>query len=77
MVNSIIQKTNARLTEAKIFKVSFKLYFFIQCYFDYACSFLYPGLTHFVCKKLQITQREVIRFVLNLDPRSYCGPDEF
>ena len=49
----------------------------IQCLFDYACSFWYPGLTQFLCKKLQITQNKVIRFVLNLDPRSHLDPDVF
>ena len=49
----------------------------IQCHFAYECSFWYPGLTQFLCKKLQITQNKVIRFVLNLDPRSHLGPDDF
>ena len=39
--------------------------------------FWYPGLTHFLCKTLQITQIKVTRFVLNLDPRSHLGPGDF
>ena len=85
MVNSIIQRANARLK----FFIYRKHRFFnfktnkllvmsiIQCHFDYTCSFLYPGLTQFLCKNLQIIQNKVIRFVLNLDPRSNLGPDVF
>ena len=84
MVNAIIQKANARLKflYRKQRFLNFKtkkllVMLLIRCHFDYACSFWYPGLTQFLCKKFQITQNKVIRFVLNLDPRSHLGPDVF
>ena len=85
MVNAIFQKANARLKflYRKQRFLNFKtkkllVMSLIQCHFDYACSFWYPGLTQFLCKKkLQITQNKAIRFVLNLDPRSPLGPDVF
>ena len=50
----------------------------IQYHFDYACSFgTLVWLSSFAKKKLQITQNKVISFVLNLDPKSHFGPDEF
>ena len=49
----------------------------IQCHFDYACSFWYPGLSQLLWNRLQVTQNKMIRFVLKLDPRSHIGSDEF
>lgn len=84
MVRSIIQKANARLKflYRKQRFLNFKtkkllVMSLIQCHFDYACSFWYPGLTQLLRNKLQITQNKVIRFVLKLGPMSHIGPDVF
>ena len=42
----------------------------IQCYFDYCCSSWYSSLGKSMKKKLQIMQNKVIRFILDLGPRS-------
>ena len=49
----------------------------IQCHFDYACSFWYPGLSKFLRERLQVTQNKMVRFVLKLDPKSHVGSEEF
>ena len=48
----------------------------IQCHFDYACSSWYSALSQALKNKLQIMQNKVVRFVLNLDPRSHIGQRE-
>lgn len=84
MVNSIIQKANARLKFLYRKQKFLNLYTkkllvmsLIQCHFDYACSFWYPGLSKLLKNRLQITQNKIIRFVLKMDPRSHIGPDVF
>ena len=42
----------------------------IQCYFDYCCSSWYSSLGKSMKKKLQIMQNKVIRFILELGPRT-------
>ncbi|XP_053400521.1 uncharacterized protein LOC128557298 [Mercenaria mercenaria] len=49
----------------------------VQCHFDYACSFWYPGLSQNLKNRLQTTQNKLFRFVLNLDNRSHIGPEQF
>ena len=49
----------------------------IQCHFDYACSFWYPGLSKVLKNKLQVTQNKSIRFVLNRDSRAHVGSEVF
>ena len=49
----------------------------IQCHFDYASSSWYSGLTQKHKSKLQVTQNKVIRYLLNLGPRTHLGPNEF
>ena len=49
----------------------------IQCHFDYACSFWYPGLSKVLKNKLQVTQNKIIRFVLNMDSRAHVGSEVF
>ena len=41
----------------------------IQCYFDYACSSWYCGISKQLRHRLQTTQNKVVRFILNLGPR--------
>ena len=84
MVKSIIQKANARLKflyrKQKYLNLHTKkllVMSLIQCHFDYACSFWYPGLTQFLRNRLQTTQNKIIRFVLKMGPRSHIGEDAF
>ena len=84
VVNSIIQKANARLKflfrKQKFLNLHCKkllIMSLIQYHFDYACSLWYPGLSKLLWNRLQITQNKIIIFVLKLDPRTYIGSDEF
>ena len=84
MAASVIQKANARLkflyrkrnvlnlTTKKLLVMSL-----IQCHFDYACSFWYPGLSKVLKNKLQVTQNKIIRFVLNMDSRAHVCSEVF
>ena len=49
----------------------------IQCYFDYECIVWYPDLSKVLINKLQVTQNEIIRFVLNMDSRAHVGSSVF
>ena len=49
----------------------------IQCHIDFACSFWYLGLSMVLKDKLQVTQNEIIRFVLNVDSRAHVGSEVF
>ena len=51
--------------------------FLIQCHFDYACSFWYPGLTQCLKNRLQKTQNKLVMFVLSMDNRSHVGDWKF
>ena len=84
MVKSIVQKANARLKflyrKQKFLNLHSKkllVMSLIQCHFDYACSFWYPGLSKFLRERLQVTQNKMVRFVLKLDPKSHVGSEEF
>ena len=84
MVNLIIQKANARLKflirKQKFLNLHSKkllVISLIQCHFDYAYSFWYPGLSQLLRNRLQVTQNKMIRFVLKLIPRSHIGSYEF
>ena len=48
----------------------------LQCHFDYAVSSWYMGLSKGNKSKLQIAQNKVVRFILNLHPRSTIGQNE-
>ena len=74
---SIIEKVNARLKFLYRHKkhLDFKCRqllssALIQCYFDYACSSWYAGLTKTFKNKLQVTQNKVVRFILDLEQRA-------
>ena len=84
MVKLIIQKANARLKflfrKQKFLNLHSKkllVMSLIQCHFDYACGFWYPGLSQLLRNRLQVTQNKMIQFVLKLDSRSHIGSDEF
>ena len=49
----------------------------IDYFFDYACSFWYPGLSKFPRERLQVTQNKMVRFVLKPNPKSHVGSEEF
>ena len=49
----------------------------IQCHFDYAFSFWYPGLSQLLGSRLQLTRNKIVRFVLKMGPRSHIGSDVF
>ena len=84
MATSVIQKANARLkflyrkrgflnlTTNKLLVMSL-----IQCHFDFACSLWYPGLSKILKNNLQVTQNQIIWFVLNMDSRAHVGSDVF
>ena len=62
MATSVIQKANARFTFLYRKRIFFNLttqkllvMYLIQCHFDYACSFWYPGLFKVLKNKLQVT----------------------
>ena len=84
MVNSILQRANTRLKffipGREIFKYSYKkllVMSFIQCHFDYACSFWYMGISKLLKNRLQVTQNKITRFVLKMYPSSHVGANEF
>ena len=43
----------------------------LQPRFDYGCNFWYRGITQKLKDKLQVTQNKIIRFILDLHPRSH------
>ena len=84
MATSVIQKANARLKslyrKRKFLNLTTKkllVMSLIQCHFDYACSFWYPGLSKVLKNKLQVTQNKIKRFVLNMDSRAHVGSEVF
>jgi len=84
MARSVIKKANSRL-KFLYRKKQFLTYHtkkllamsLIQCHFDYASPVWFYGLTKDLKSKLQVTQNKLIRFVLNLEPRSNIGNEDF
>ena len=84
MVNSILQRANARLkflyrkqTFLNFRTKKLLVMSLIQCHFDYACSYQYMGISKLLKNRLQVTQNKIIRFVLKMDPMSHVGANEF
>ena len=84
MAESIIKKANARLKFLYRKKEFLTMHTrrllvmsLVQCHFDFACSVWYTGLTQKLKDKLQVTQNKLIRFILNLHPRSHIGKEHF
>jgi hypothetical protein len=84
IARSIITKANSRLKflyrNSKFLTLHTRkllVMSLIQCHFDYACSFWYPGLIQSLKNRLQTTQNKMIRFVLNMDNRSHVGQEQF
>jgi len=49
--------------------------FLFLCHFDYASHVWFYGITQQFKNKLQVTQNKLVRFILNLDPRSHVRHD--
>ena len=49
----------------------------IQCHFDYGCAIWYSGLTCAYKKKLQVVQNKIIKYILDVPPRTHVGAPEF
>ena len=47
----------------------------IQCDFDYACPFWYPGVSQLLRNRLQVTQNKINRVVLKWIPTHIYGQD--
>lgn len=83
IVANIVAKTSARLKFCYRHKNSLNLHArktlvtsLVQCYFDYAVSSWYSGLNKANRKKLQVAQNKLVRFILDLNPRSHIGQRE-
>jgi hypothetical protein len=84
MARSIIKKSNSRL-KFLYRKREFLNYHtkrllamsLVQCHFDYVSPVWFYSLTQDLKNKLQVTQNRLIRFVLDLDPRSHISRDHF
>lgn len=84
MANSIIKKANSRLKflyrKSEYLSLHTKKLLvsaLIQCHFDYASSAWFLGLSQTLKHKLQVTQNKMIRFLLNLEPRSHISRNHF
>lgn len=80
--NQVIKKANVKL------KILYRICSFlnrytkqllvsslIQCHFDYTCASWYLGLSQVLKNRLQATQNKMLRFILNLSPRTHIeGP---
>ena len=49
----------------------------IQCHFDYASASWFSGLSKKNKSKFQVLQNKVVRYLLNLTPRTHVGVNEF
>ena len=49
----------------------------IQCHFDYASASWFSGLFQKNKSKFQVLQNKVVRYLLNLTPRTHVGVNEF
>ncbi len=77
IVSNIINKVNGRLRflyrNSKCLDTRSRLTLttaLLQCYFDYSCSSWYSSLGKGMLKKLQVLQNKVVRFILDLGPRT-------
>ena len=83
IVNGIIKKVNGKIKflyrQAKFLNFKTQKLLcnsLVQPNFDYACSSWYSGLTIKHKNQLQVLQNKMVRFLLNLDPRSHIGSIE-
>ena len=83
IVDNIVKKCNARLKFLARHKNVLKLdcrkkltSALIQCHFDYASTAWFFSLPKHLEKKLHIAQNKMVRFILNLHPRTHIGQSE-
>ena len=48
----------------------------IMCHYDYSCSSWYSSLSQHFKNRLQTMQNKIVRFILNLGPRTHIGQKE-
>ena len=84
IVDNIIKKVNSRLKflyrQSQFLSKNARKTLctaLIQCYFDYACSSWYAGLSKNYKNKLQILQNRVIRFITNMGNRTRVDQEIF
>ena len=84
IADKIISKANAKIKflyrQTRHFDMDTKKLLtsaLIQCHFDYASSSWYSGLTKKYKNRLQTTQNKIVRFLLNVPPRTHIGYAEF
>ena len=84
IVNSIVKKVNQRLKFLYRNRSCLSLpsrktlcSALIQCHFDYACTSWYEGLSNKLKQQLQVVQNRMVRFILDLHPRSSVSFKEF
>jgi len=82
IVDSIVKKVNSRLSflyrNCRNFSLQTKktlISALVQCHFDYSCSSWYAGLSKKLKHKLKVTQNKVVRFLLNMAPRTSITSD--
>jgi hypothetical protein len=82
IVESIVKKVNSRLSflyrNCRNFNLQTKktlISALVQCHFDYSCSSWYAGLSKKLKHKLKVTQNKVVRFLLNMAPRTSITSD--
>ena len=82
IVDSIVKKVNSRLSflyrNCRNFNLETKktlISALVQCHFDYSCSSWYAGLSKKLKHKLKVTQNKVVRFLLNMAPRTSITSD--
>ena len=80
IANQVIKKANAKLkflyrkrSFLNRYTKQLLVSSLIQCHFDYACASWYLGLNHVLKNRLQATQNKMLRFILNLSPRTHIG----
>ena len=83
IASNFIKKTSGRLkflyrhSNCLIFKSRKTLSSaLIMCHFDYACSSWYSAISQKYKKQLQILQNKVVRFILDVGPRTHIGQNE-
>ena len=84
IANLVIKKANAKLKflyrKSKFLNRYTKQLLvssLIQCHFDYACASWYLGLSQYLKNRLQATQNKMVRFILDLGPRTHNGRAHF
>lgn len=84
IANQVIKKANAKLmflyrksSFLNRYTKQLLVSSLIQCHFDYACASWYLGLSQNLKNRLQATQNKLVRFILNLSPRTHIGRAHF